>query len=392
MHRAFFVLSLLAMISASPEAFAIETAAPQQDNIKGLWLTTEYPSIVARAGETTTIKMKLQNYDLPPQPVALSIEGAPADWKTILLGGNMPVSAAMPATNGSVPLTLRVDVPANTQAGTEHLIVHAQSGNARSDLPIDITTGQELASQLSIKTALPSLNGTPTTSFDYQFTVSNEGDKNLVVKLAAQAPPNFQMVFTEAYGNQELSSVPIDAGKNKELTVKVTPPADVTAGDYAVSVRASAEGTAADAKMQMIISGVPKLTLASADERLNTYAEAGKVTPIKLVVQNTGSAPASDVEMSASPPTGWKVTFQPDKISAVAPNQKRDVEALLVPSAQAIAGDYMTTFSANATGDVSSADFRITVGTSTLWGIVGIGIIATAVLMLVGAVVRFGRR
>jgi len=392
MHRAFFVLSLLAMISASPEAFAIETAAPQQDNIKGLWLTTEYPSIVARAGETTTIKMKLQNYDLPPQPVALSIEGAPADWKTILLGGNMPVSAAMPATNGSVPLTLRVDVPANTQAGTEHLIVHAQSGNARSDLPIDITTGQELASQLSIKTALPSLNGTPTTSFDYQFTVSNEGDKNLVVKLAAQAPPNFQMVFTEAYGNQELSSVPIDAGKNKELKVKVTPPADVTAGDYAVSVRASAEGTAADAKMQMIISGVPKLTLASADERLNTYAEAGKVTPIKLVVQNTGSAPASDVEMSASPPTGWKVTFQPDKISAVAPNQKRDVEALLVPSAQAIAGDYMTTFSANATGDVSSADFRITVGTSTLWGIVGIGIIATAVLMLVGAVVRFGRR
>ena len=39
-----------------------------------------------------------------------------------------------------------------------------------------------------------------------------------------------------------------------------------------------------------------------------------------------------------------------------------------------------------------SADFRITVTTSTLWGIVGIGIIAIALLVLLGAVARFGRR
>jgi uncharacterized membrane protein len=39
-----------------------------------------------------------------------------------------------------------------------------------------------------------------------------------------------------------------------------------------------------------------------------------------------------------------------------------------------------------------SSDFRITVTTSTLWGIVGVGIIAAALLVLVGAVARFGRR
>ena len=45
-----------------------------------------------------------------------------------------------------------------------------------------------------------------------------------------------------------------------------------------------------------------------------------------------------------------------------------------------------------ASGKSSNADFRITVTTSTLWGIVGIGIIAVALLVLLGAVARFGRR
>ncbi len=144
--------------------------------------------------------------------------------------------------------------------------------------------------------------------------------------------------------------------------------------------------------MQMVITGQPKLKLSGEDDRLNAQAEAGSATPIKLTVQNTGSAPANDVSLSASPPSDWKVTFQPDKIETLAPNQKQDVQALLTPSAKAIAGDYMTTFRANGTGDSSSADFRITVATSSMWGVVGIGIIAIAFLVLVGAVARFGRR
>jgi len=59
----------------------------------------------------------------------------------------------------------------------------------------------------------------------------------------------------------------------------------------------------------------------------------------------------------------------------------------------AIAGDYQATIRANATGGQSeSANFRITVLTSTLWGAVGIGVIAISLLVVVFAVARFGRR
>jgi uncharacterized membrane protein len=66
--------------------------------------------------------------------------------------------------------------------------------------------------------------------------------------------------------------------------------------------------------------------------------------------------------------------------------------ANLTPAAKAIAGDYMTPIKASAGGDTASADFRVAVTTSTLWGVFGIGIIAIALLVLVGAVFRFGRR
>jgi len=47
---------------------------------------------------------------------------------------------------------------------------------------------------------------------------------------------------------------------------------------------------------------------------------------------------------------------------------------------------------ATSRGESASSNFRITVTTSTVWGIAGAGIIGVALLVMVGAVARFGRR
>jgi hypothetical protein len=59
---------------------------------------------------------------------------------------------------------------------------------------------------------------------------------------------------------------------------------------------------------------------------------------------------------------------------------------------RAIAGDYVTAVRASARGESASTNFRVTVTTSTMWGIAGVGIIGVALLVMVGAVARFGRR
>lgn len=387
MRHAFRAAGLFLALVIAHGASAAETP-----HVKGLWLTTPYPAITARAGATTNIDLKVQNYDLPPQRATLTVSGVPQGWKATFLGNGSPVEAAMPATNDNVSLKLRLDIPAKVAAGTHTLVLHAKSQAASTDLPLDVSIGTDLPTQLSIKADLPSLRGTPQTSFGYQFTVKNESDKDLLIKLAADAPSGFQTSFTEAYGSQQISSIPIQAGQSKDLKVTVQPPDGVAARDYPVVVHAVAPGAEAETRLTMEITGQPKLQLTGADGRLSTDAEAGKATPISLIVRNNGSAPARDVELSASPPSDWKVDFQPSKIDELAPNQKLTVQAMLTPSTKALAGDYMTTFRANAKDGSSSADFRVTVSTSTFWGIIGVAIIAAALLVAVGAVARFGRR
>ena len=111
-----------------------------------------------------------------------------------------------------------------------------------------------------------------------------------------------------------------------------------------------------------------------------------------IIITNTGTAPADTIELSGSAPSGWKITFDPKTIDRIAPNANKEVQALITPTEKAIAGDYVTTIRASTRGESASTTFRVTLTTSTLWGIAGVGIIGVALLVMVGAVARFGRR
>ena len=382
--------ALLAFLLAT---LAVGTSFAQGEAPKGLFLTTDYPSQTVRAGEVTTIRLKLTNAGLPPEPVALALKDVPAGWKIDILGGGQSVAAAMPGVNQDVSLQLRVDVPKDAKPGSNKILISAKGPIAQSvELPLTLTVGSEMPAKLSIKSRLPSLRGTPRSAFEYTVTIGNDSGKDLTVALSAQGPANFQTTFTEGYGSNEISSIPIEAGQTKDIKVKVTPPRDVKAGDYPVLVRVASEGATAELRVTLQISGQGRLALSTKDGRLSGEAEVGKSSTYTLVLSNDGTAPIEEVEMAGTVPTNWKVEFNPKTIPSLAPNEKKEVQVVVTPAEKAIAGDYVASFRANGRGESASADFRITVTTSTLWGIVGVGIIAVALLVLLGAVARFGRR
>src|SRR5579859_15292 len=113
---------------------ALSAQAADVPNMKGLWLITDYPSLTVRAGETTTIKLKLQNANLPPEEVALSATGVPDGWKGEFLGGGQPIGAAMAAPNATVDVSFRLDVPADAKSGTQPIVLHAKGGTLSADL------------------------------------------------------------------------------------------------------------------------------------------------------------------------------------------------------------------------------------------------------------------
>ena len=133
--------------------------------------------------------------------------------------------------------------------------------------------------------------------------------------------------------------------------------------------------------------------MAGRDGVLSARAEAGKEASIPIVITNTGTAPADDIELSGNAPSGWKVTFEPKTIDRIAPNQNKEVQALVTPPEKAIAGDYVPTFSVASRGEI-----RVDPVPRRGWRRHHVGhhralaSSASRLLIMVGAVARFGRR
>jgi uncharacterized membrane protein len=380
------VLSILA-----PCGFAAAQEPPKND-VKGLFLLTDYPAVSVRPGTTSTVNLRLQNYNMSPERLALAVAGVPTGWTATLVGGGQPIAAAMPATNASVTLELRLDVPKDAPVGTTNLTVSAKGGTTNLDLPIAVTLAKDLPAKLTVTPQLPDLRGNAKSSFEYQLSIKNDSGKKLTVALAAEAPQNFDATYTEQYGSQELSAVPIDAGQSKDVKLKVRPPSTVAAGKYKVTARVAAEDANVTTELGLEVSGQPRIEIAGRDGVLSAKAVAGVETPIALVLANSGDAVAEDITLSGTTPSGWKVTFDPKSVDKIAPNDTKEVAALITPPEKAVAGDYQATLRANWRGDSVSSVFRVGVSTSSMWGIVGVGIIGMALLVMVGAVARFGRR
>jgi uncharacterized membrane protein len=366
-----------------------ERASP---SYKGIWISTPFPSFNIPAGEAVTLDLNVHNGGLPPQRVALQLERVPEGWTAVFLGEGKRVQSVFVAPGDKASVKLRLDPGPKIAGGTHRVEIVAAGTDVRFRLPVELTVGQALAPKLALKPELPELRGSPSSEFDFKVAVRNDGGEDATVRTDVQMPEGFRAKVTEQFGSQELTSFPLKAGESKTVSVKVTPPSGAKQGKYPVLVRATSGKAEAGVQLAMEVSGEPRLELTGQGERLSATAQAGQETPIDVMVLNRGSAPAHDIKLDATAPTGWKVTFQPERIDALAPNQTKTAKALVVPAAKAIAGDYMLNVRAETGGTNKASDFRVTVRTSTLWGAVGVLVIAAALVVLVAAMLRYGRR
>jgi uncharacterized membrane protein len=372
---------------------ALAADQPGGPSLTGIFLTTRYPVLTVKSGETTTIDLSIHNYKLPPQQLSLSVPDVASGWNATILGGGQPIGAVEVAPDSDERLQLRLEPPPTAGHGDYHFTVEAKGGSQDLRLPITVTVGEEVPAKLKLTTNFPDLRGTATTSFKYRVSMTNDSGRDATINLSADAPKNFQVTFTEAYGSQQITSIPVEAGKSKDIDVALSLPRETAAGDYKLSVHAKTEQASADLPLTLTILGQPRLSVTGEGGRLSGDAYAGQSSELTVVLRNDGSETARDVELSATTPEGWKSSFDPKTVAQIAAGGTQDVKVSLTPSERGIAGDYQVTIRASGTGGISeSANFRITVLTSTLWGAIGIGIIAAALLAVVFAVARFGRR
>lgn len=377
------------LVLAIGSAFAANSGPPP---IKGLWLATDFPALTLHAGADATLPLTLYSYGLAPQRTNLSIDGAPPGWKVEIDGEGKPVKAAFVDYDNKSRLSLKLVIPAAATPGPYNLTIKAAGEDASSDLPIAIDLSAPLAAKLTATPQLPTLKGTPRSSFDFKVSVKNESSADMLINLSAGTPSGFEATFKEGYGSQELTSLPFKAGESKNVTISIKPSPDVQAGRYPVPIDFVGDKAKTETTLTLDVAGQPELSLVGQNDLLSGAAYTGDQTDFPLVLRNAGSAPARDVSLSASEPSGWKINFEPKEFQEVAANGEQKVTALVTPPPKAIDGDYMISMTASGGGLSQSVNYRVTVLTSTKWGVAGVGVIGIALLVLVGAVRRFGRR
>lgn len=360
---------------------------PSQD----LVLFTSYPAQETAIGEDVTFQLTLRTEATTPQLVRLETQGLPAGWSASFRGSGRVVEAAYVEAENDTKVDLRVDPPQDVKPGDYNFSVIARGDSGETTLPIELTVKEKLPPSLEFDVDLPTLRGTPSTTFRYTAKLKNAGDEDLTVNLLTEMPKGFEVTYK--LSGQDVTSIPLAADETKTVNVEIKPFPDIPAGTYPFNVLAQGGEAEAATTLTAEVTGQPELTVTAPDGRLSGQAYAGDQTPLKLVVQNTGSAPARDVELSASQPGGWQVEFEPKRIAEIGSGKQIEVTANIQPAEQAVAGDYVITLRATPNdGPAESAEFRVTVLTSTLWGVVGIGLIAVAVAVVGLAVARFGRR
>jgi uncharacterized membrane protein len=372
-------------------AFVLATVpalAPAALAADALSLTTPFPAVSVSPGNRVSFNLSVKTSST--SRVDLSVSGVPSTWTATLHGGGFVVSAVQTSGTTATEVRLDIDVPADA-TGTTHITVTARGNGATVALPLDITSESNASGEVKVTSDITSQKGASDQTFTFNLNLLNQKDQDLSYSATAGTTPPGWTVTTTLTGSSQATSATIKAGGTAGVNVTVKAADATEAGTYPVQVVTTVGSEQFTTDLSVEITGSYKLAFA-ADQVLSARGPAGGVTEQTFSITNTGTAPVTDLRMSATPPSNWTVKFDPVSTDSLAPNQSVIVKAQITPSGDAIAGDYSIDFKATAKEANVPATVRFTVETSILGAIIGAAVIVLAVGGLYWVFRRYGRR
>jgi uncharacterized membrane protein len=302
------------------------------------------------------------------------------------------VNGVQADSTGKATVTLEVVVPNSAPDGITNLSVSGTAAGTRSVLPVAVEVSASVAGDITLTSDVPSLKGASGTTFTFNLTLRNGSAQDQTFAVNAIGPDGWEVTSTLT-GQSQAASAVVQATGSAAVSVAAKPPTDVAPGTYPIDLRATVGDRTIDAQLSVEITGTNALTLTTPDERLSNSGSAGSSITQQLVVRNDGTQPLQQVVVSAQAPTDWTVTFSPSAtIATIAAKQETTITATIVPSNDAIAGDYAVTYNATTTGATGTVDIRMTIETSPLFGFVGLALIALVLFGLWWVFQKYGRR
>ncbi|HEX4981581.1 MAG TPA: NEW3 domain-containing protein [Ilumatobacteraceae bacterium] len=356
----------------------------------GLTISTPYPSIAAQPG--STIKFDVAVSASVTESVDLEVATLPDGWTTTLRGGGFVVQSVTATPDKAGSVTLEVAIPPDAAGGEYPVVLMASDGVDTRELAMRLMVQEQVDTGIQLTADFPSLRGDPGSAFSYTLTITNNTPEGQTFTFSPEAPQGWSVTASPT-AEAKAATVTIEAGATSNVTVTATPPDTAAEGSYPIDVTvAAANGASGNISLTAEVTGTPTLTLGTADQRLDVSGRANNEKRLSMVVANTGTADLEDVKFASTAPTGWEVSFEPDVITGVKPNETAQVTAIITPAKNAVAGDYAITVRSSAGSESSNVDLRFALKGSRTLGVVAIGVIAAAIAVLAGVFIRFGRR
>lgn len=364
---------------------------------RGVSMYTEYSQVAVPVGETVRMDLTVENRGRRDETVVLQVVAAPAGWKATIKGGTFAVSGVPVTPDKPRVLTFTAEPDKSVRPGTYRFeIAGATDDNAFTlRQPITVAVQERKAGpggDLQITTAYPVLRGPTDSSFEFSLEVSNKSDVDRTVNLAAEVPKGWEVTIKPGYESKQITTLRMRPSASQTVALEVKPPRDAQAGEYPLLFRASTERGQAEAPLRVVLTGIYKLDAVTPGGRLSLEATVGKPTTTTLLVKNSGSAVNRNVKLSSFAPENWKVEFTPETIDVLEPGAVKQVEAKIVPAAQALVGDYSVQLSADGEKASKHVELRVTVHAPMTWAWVGVGTMALVIAALGGVFTWLGRR
>ncbi len=379
-------LLVLSMVSAA-------LAEPVEEKAKYIELSTKYPSMVIKAGDSLTFDLDIDNQSGVSQDVALSIEEIPEDWEGSFSASSKQVSIVhVKNEEANTDVDFAVDVPLETADGEYEIALSAKGQGFSDEMILNLTVSAEQMGESSFEVEYPSQEGDADTDFSFAATLINNTLSNQSYSFSSNAPSGWDVSFMPSGESTKVAALEVEARKSQGVDISVTPPANIEAGTYEINLTAASADEKLSLDLEIVITGSYDVSLSTPSGRLSFDAYANQEAAVQLSITNNGNTELTNVNLTSSAPSGWNVRFANETIELIEAGATIETTAYVTPGEEAMSGDYVTSITVKNSDANDSADFRVTVKTETKWGVTGIAVILILAAAIVIIMRKYGRR
>ncbi|HVW61863.1 MAG TPA: NEW3 domain-containing protein [Puia sp.] len=209
--------------------------------------TTDQSNMAGAANSTFTFNAKLRNSTDASQAYALNAM-VPPGWRVTFKANYKQVSSVNIEPGHTQDVSIEVDPPDETGAGTYKIPVVASTGATSADLPLEVGITGSYALQLTTPTGLLSTSTTAGDHKQLELVVKNAGSAELKnIDLVSAAPVNWDVSFEP----KKIEDLP--PGQSVQVSAVVTPDQKAIAGDYMTNLTAKTAETSAIAPLRISV-------------------------------------------------------------------------------------------------------------------------------------------